>query len=337
MLRLRSVTTSIFLSCCLLEGCESDRALDPSRSSEARISSARLPGTQLAAPSNTTALPSTSNSSIGIRWDDNSSKETAFEVYRSTTGAGGVFSLVIKVGQDATSAADAAVSAGQEYCYEVRAIQVSGKTAVVSPFSNTACAMIPPPPPPAVPSSASETIVKPVSSSSVLVEWTAVGVDFRIEKSVDSGASWSVAGVANNTRYFTDWTQTEQPVCYRVVAYNLSGDAAPSNTACTIPPAAATGITATQVDAETIELNWIDNSAVEDGYEVWFGMAQFSCSGENSGSSEGDWILVALPANSTTYRTAAVLGQDLCAYHSWIEIRTLKDGGYSSSIYTIDP
>lgn len=336
MLRLRSVATSIFLSCCLLAGCESDRALDPSHSSEPRVSAAKLPGAQLAAPSNATALPSSSNSSIEIRWADNSSKETAFEVHRSTTGAGGVFSLIVNVERDVTIATDAAVSAGQEYCYEVRAIQVSGKTAVVSQFSNTVCATIPPPSP-AVPSSASETVVKPVSSSSVLVRWTAVGVDFRIEKSVDTGASWTVAGFANNTRYFTDQAQTEQQVCYRVVSFNVSGDAAPSNTACTIPPAAATGITATQVDAETIELNWIDNSAVEDGYEVWFGMAQFSCNGENSGSSEGDSILVALPANSTTYRTAAVLGQDLCAYQSWIEIRTLKDGGYSSSIYTIDP
>ena len=147
-----------------------------------------------------------------------------------------------------------------------------------------------------------------------------------------------MAGLAYNTRFFSDEAQAaEQQVCYRVISFNSSGDAAPSNIACTIPPAAATGITATQVDAETIELNWIDNSAVEDGYEVWFGMAQYACDGSNSGSSEGDWVLVALPANSTSYRTAAVLGQNLCAYESWIEIRTLNDGGYSASRYTIDP
>ena len=122
-----------------------------------------------------------------------------------------------------------------------------------------------------------------------------------------------------------------------MITFDGSVDAPPSNTACTIPPASVTNIVATQIDAGTIELRWSDNSSVEDGYEVWFASAQYSCSGENSGSSEGEELLVSLPPNSTTYRTPAILGQDACAYQSWIEIRTRKDGGYSSAIYVIDP
>ncbi|MGK2963319.1 MAG: hypothetical protein ACSLFK_14440 [Gemmatimonadaceae bacterium] len=261
-------------------------------------------------------------------------------MYRSTTGAEGVVSLIGTARRDARTATDSAVLAGQEYCYEVRAIQASGKSVLVSAFSNTACATIPaPPPPPASPPlSASQTTVRPLSSSSVFVQWTAVGLDFRIEKSLDNGASWSVAGVASNIVYFTDHAQTEQRVCYRVVSFNVGGDAVPSNTACTTPPAAVASITVTQIDAETIEIKWIDNSAVEDGYLVWFQMFTLVC-GYESGWSESDLISAGLPANSTAVRIPAhglVLEEGVCGgYQPSLEIQTLKDGGYSSSTYNL--
>ena len=55
-------------------------------------------------------------------------------------------------------------------------------------------------------------------------------------------------------------------MCHRVIAINASGEA-PSNAACTTPPARPTNFVVT-ADANTTVLTWNDNSAVEDGYQV---------------------------------------------------------------------
>lgn len=52
-------------------------------------------------------------------------------------------------------------------------------------------------------------------------------------------------------------------------ARSLGGDAPPSNPDCTAPPAAPTNLVATPRDDGGADLRWSDNSAVEDGYEVW--------------------------------------------------------------------
>ena len=101
----------------------------------------------------------------------------------------------------------------------------------------------------------------------------------------------------------------EQQACYRVFAFNSLGDSPPSNTACTTPPAAPTDLIATAVDAISVDLTWSDNSAVEDGYEVWVD--------DGYGSQ---YSVAALGANTTTFRTNYY-------YAYWVV--AVKDGGYS--------
>jgi hypothetical protein len=62
---------------------------------------------------------------------------------------------------------------------------------------------------------------------------------------------------------------SDQQVCYRVIAYNLSGDAPPSNTDCTVPPTAPTDLVGTLREDGAVEPSWSGNSAVEEGYEMW--------------------------------------------------------------------
>ena len=51
-------------------------------------------------------------------------------------------------------------------------------------------------------------------------------------RSTDAGAAWELVSLASLTGggdgLFVDARPSEQPVCYRVVAYNAGGDAAPS-------------------------------------------------------------------------------------------------------------
>jgi len=128
--------------------------------------------------------------------------------------------------------------------------------------------------------------------------------------------------------YFRDEPlPSERPVCYRVVAYNSTAAAPPSNTACTTPPAAPTEVTLRQVEAGVLELTWRDNSAVEDGYEVRLFFTDCASDGNNNWSCwDYERLVGVLPAGSTRYR--------LPAWESFytfgpFSVHAMKDGGYS--------
>jgi hypothetical protein len=146
---------------------------------------------------------------------------------------------------------------------------------------------------------------------------------FRIERSTDGGATWAVAGIAPASNYAgstaTDGGRaSELEVCYRVVAFNASGDSAPSNTACTTPPAAPSNLTKTWLDAVTVEVRWTDNSAVEDGYEVHFSDGESYCS------------YAFLPPNSTSIIYMIDPYSDPYGFClNYIEVFATKDFGWS--------
>lgn len=316
----------------LLLGCE--RPLAPGAMPDV-VRAARGSGSQLAPPSNVTAVV-TSGSTIVVSWQDNSSNESRFEVLRSHTGPAGTYNGLVGTGENVTSYTDTGLSQGVQYCYLIRAVLVRPNGVSSSTSSSPACGMIPLPAVPP-PSAAYATNAKPLDGL-VVVNWTAVGLSFRIDRSTDGGVAWDSAGTVYDARYFYDRAvRSEQQVCYRVVNYNEAGSAAPSISGCTTPPAAPSGLTVTAADPQTLQLTWIDNSAVEDGYEVWEHTSQAPCGGYDSGTSEGDNLVARLPANTITYRTPGVLGEDLCGYSHWLEVRATRDGGYVSGVgYYID-
>ena len=115
--------------------------------------------------------------------------------------------------------------------------------------------------------------------------------------------------------------------------FNVSGTASPSNIACATPLAAPTNLTATLVGEQTWDLAWTDNSAEEDGYEVWGYAAYIQCVAEGegypSGYSEGEYLIARLPANSTVYRTTDDPGVGPCGIHT-LGVRATKGAGFSS-------
>ena len=308
---------------------------------------AKAGGAQLSAPSDPSAV-SSGQTQMDVAWQDNSKDESRFEVHRSNSGPGGAFALRSSTGPNATTYRDEGLSAGTQYCYAVRAVRQRGGTTTFSPLSAAACAVtdpVPPPPPPPPPVAASEATATAMNSWTIAVRWIAVSsseTQFRIERSTDGGAVWSQAGTASPyKRSFTDSeVPSEQAVCYRVVAFNTSGTASPSNTACATPPAAPTNLTATLVDSQTWELGWTDNSAVEDGYEVWAYSMWIPCcdsGGCASGYSEGDYLIAKIPANSTTYRTPvdSSLG-DCGSTEFWV--RATNGTGFSTfATYPVTP
>jgi probable HAF family extracellular repeat protein len=189
---------------------------------------------------------------------------------------------------------------------------------------------VPPPPPPLPPPVApSGATARPASSTSVTVSWVDNSTNeggFSVQRSLDAGQSWAqiTRTEANVTSYSDGDRSSDAQACYRVLAFNRGGESAPSNTACTAPPAAPTSLTATTDAAapwSKVNLAWADNSGVEDGYEIQ------RC----TGSACADYAVIATAAaNTTRYTDATVTEATDYSYR----VRSTKDGGGSEASNT---
>jgi hypothetical protein len=269
-----------------------------------------------AAPTNLTAAK-IDHRTISITWTDNSGIEDLYQVQRATAEAG-PYTYVTYVGPNVTVYRDAGLEGGTTYWYRVRANKNWG----FSDFSNPASATTDPTPPPAPPDAPSGINVTPGASTWVSVTWADNSWNedgFRLERSVNGGTSWTAARSTgpDATDSYDSELSSEQQVCYRVIAFNAVGDGIPSETDCTTPPAAPTGLIAAGVDWTTVDLAWNDNSAVEDGYEVWL---------SSTCQMDPEQLIASLPANSTVYRFTDVGGY--CTVLGYY-VRAAKDGGAS--------
>src|SRR6266581_2007700 len=292
MLALRHYSLAGSFGLLFLLACDRSHPAGP----DVQAASTGTAGPTVKGPSNTNAI-ALSDSRIDVSWQDNSTNETGFEVHRSTSGPSGTFTLHASMGANVTTYRDAGLNPLTQYCYEVRALKAyDGKTGY-SEFSTPACATTLPPP---VPTAPTGTDAKPANSTVVVVRWTDNSTTedgFRVERSLDAGTTWTIAGTVgpNVTSSSDAGRASEQPACYRVIAFDRGGDSPPSNSDCTTPPAAPTALTATGVDGPAIDLTWTDKSVVEDGYQVLRATDGVTFS-----------AVAELPANSTSYHDVAV-------------------------------
>ena len=260
-------------------------------------------------PTNLTAT-AVGTAAVDLAWSDNSVVEDGYDVERSETGYH-PFTLVATVPANTDTYRDATVSDNTSYWYRVAAKREGGRSGVLGTASVVVAST--------APSAPSEANVTPNGSTAALVQWTdnsSNEVAFEIERSLDGGETWTSAGsaTANYPAFFDGGRASEQPLCYRVVASNGSGDSPPSNSDCTNLPKGPTGLVAATIDGFTVDLTWNDNSDVEDGYEVWGWYGGYEDPGE---------LVIQLPASSTTYRDVRTF-----PYSVYWVVAT-KDGGYS--------
>lgn len=242
-----------------------------------------------AAPANLRASGATV-SSIGLAWDDVSGNEDGFEVERKV-GSGGTWSLVATVGPNVESYTDGGRPEATAYFYRVRAYNDVGDSA----WSNEAeLATLP-----AGPTGLGATAVNSRRVDLTWADHSGGETGFRVERRTDPGAAWAQTGLtaANVTAYSDRQVVEETTYYYRVLAYNIGGDSAPSNTAsATTPvltiPAAPSGLTAVAASSFTVDLAWTDNSYDEDGFRI-----------ERMTAGGGTWAQV------------ATAGPDTIAYH----------------------
>jgi hypothetical protein len=304
----------IFALACLatsVAGCGADAPLTPDASA-ALLAAGGAAGPGVS--SNNLTSTAVSKSRIDLSWQDNSTNETGWQVYRSTSGPAGAFTLRATTGANVTSYSDLGLTPLTQYCYRVRPFRTTGKKTSYGEFSTTSCSTTPGPPP--APSNANAT---PASSSAADVTWSdnsGTEDGFRVERSAASAGPWEVAAktAPNATSYRDSGRPAEQQVCYRIVAFNGHGDSGSSNADCTIPPAGPLSLAAAALN-RTVDLTWTDKSVIEDAYEV-----------QRAPAEAGPYSAVAtVAANSTSYRDPGLSGSTTY----WYRVRAKKHGGFS--------
>lgn len=248
---------------------------------------------------------------VELSWMDNSLAEERYEVHRALS-AGGPFELIASLWGGTVAFTDRSVAGNTTYWYRVRATRGSG----TSDFSTDISVTTPPQPPPSPPLAPSGVYVWVNSSTAVSVSWLDNSwneTDFHIDVTLDDGASWTRVGSAPPDSY-ESWVgggTAERRNCYRVVAANGLGESPSSEMACAILVAGPTDATV-RSDGQ---FQWKDQSAFEDGYEVWY-----------CGPEECAPIAYGLPPNTETYLDPW--------YYSGFDyyIVAFKDGAYSDFV-----
>ena len=250
--------------------------------------------TILAAPTGLTAT-AVSSSQIDSAWQDNSSSEAAFEVWRKV-GVGGTYSLVDTVitGLGPPSFSDTGLIPNTKYCYRVRGVSTFGGE---SAYSNTACVKTLPP----CPSAPSNLVASVGSPTHIYLVWQDNSDEecFRIYCCYRTNGIWTMysqVGIVptDDTSYTHTNLIPNAEYCYQVRASNATGESGPSNEACAdtsnAPPLPPSGLTAKEVSPGRVDLKWDDNSGNENCFLI-------------ERDSEGSGFII----------TAAV-GQDVTSY-----------------------
>jgi titin len=160
--------------------------------------------------------------------------ESGYRVERSADGASG-WTTAASLPENATSTTDTGLAATTTYYYRVIATTKGGDASVSDVISTTTLLD-----PPAAPT----LIAVPVSSTGIDLSWTDVGTEsgYRIEVSLDGGATWDQAGTqgADVTTFNDTGLAPATTYWYRVIAFNAAGDSAPSEPVSTTTDPAPT-------------------------------------------------------------------------------------------------
>ena len=299
--------TSLAIALCCALACDGRTVSDPS--GKTALDFAVTSGSGLIA---TAASPT----EIDLSWSA-APRVTGYRVFRSTNGAGGTYLLLASTAS--VVYADTGLSFSTQYCYEVQSYTTHNNSTNYSSLSSPACAATPAPPvkPP------TGIDARPLGSRLVRVSWTDNSPNedgFRVERNLsNNGWTLLVTTVANSTS-ITDSVPAESGVCYRLSAFGAAGVSPTSAADCTAAPAAP-AILGSSSDLQAITVNWMDRSAVEDGYAVF------------RLNSAGVWSqLATLAPNSTSYRDGAVTPGVSYRY----VVRAMKDSGYSDSSASVE-
>ncbi|MFN7564028.1 MAG: MBG domain-containing protein, partial [Prosthecobacter sp.] len=222
------------------------------------------------APTNLRGVVVTSTS-FAVIWDDNSANETNFDLlYSPNGGAFQVLALGSSAGTGTLSAGtyDITGTGWNTLALQIRATNASGSTLsnTVNLTFNTAF------------NAPNSPLTKVSADGQVLVMWTdnsSSESGFSVEIATNASGPFSVWGSGTGTGLIGALPPSST-FYFRIRAYQGTAQSPTATTAYTSVVSAATpalatptSLAATASSESTVNLSWVDNSAVEEGYAVY--------------------------------------------------------------------
>jgi titin len=205
---------------------------------------------------------------VMLSWADHSNNEQGFELERRAPPQF-EWGFLTRVGVDATAYIDSAVTPGANYLYRIHSFNEAGR----SDDAPEASVQVPEE---RVPNAPSRLEVSPLAAHRARLVWRdndTIEEEFLVERRDDGSDAWDeIASLPPNAIEYIDTTVTPvRSYFYRVSAWNEIGQSAYSNEArLQMPsvPATPTNLEANPIDADRIELSWIDRAHDETAYYV---------------------------------------------------------------------
>ncbi len=213
------------------------------------------------------AISVNKDSTIDLYWEDNSTDETGFEIWRMIQETSH-YVLYATVGKNITTFNDTNIEKGVEYSYRVRAYTGSGS--VLSAYSNTATIGV--------------GIIKPpadlrytyISESQILLQWTDTSdneTGFVVEQKTGESGEWEILNWLSRDKksYTVSGLNKYARYYFRVRAYSETGNAdsvSDEILVTTALPTVPSDVTVIATAASQVKLTWKDNSDTEDGFIV---------------------------------------------------------------------
>ncbi|MBI5675401.1 MAG: DUF2341 domain-containing protein [Nitrospirae bacterium] len=282
--------------------------------------------TSITAPSGFTAT-TVSTTQINLAWTDNTVSETGFKIERCAGEGCSDFAQINTVGANVVAYQDTSVCNTISYNYRVRAYKTSPAwDSGYSSTSSAATAAIAPP------GSFSATAATDTSATLTWTDNTTDETGFRIERCEGAGCinfTEITTAAANAISYINTGLTPSVNYCYRVRAYKTAScgwTTDYSSVSCDLTfSAKPTSLTATALNSMKIKLDWVDNSADEDGFEVevkiWNGTFVKIATLAPNVITFTDTLSIE-PDKAYTYRVRAFRGQDKTPYSNEASVTT---------------
>jgi chitodextrinase len=231
-----------------------------------------------------------------------------------------VFTAIASLPYKNITYTDKELQPSTQYEYRILANNIYSDTINVTTF---------PPNPPDPPSNLYATAIQ---KRQINISWTDNSVNelgFKIERSVSPNINFvNIVSVNYNIRNYSDTNLTPNTTYYyRVYAHNEDGISGYSNVleAKTLPlepPAAPTGLSASDITKNSLRLSWIDNSNNENGFAIM-----------SSSTSGIGFVQVATVGPNTTSYNYEGLFPDYGCYYIVRAFNNDGNSGYSNELY----
>jgi hypothetical protein len=212
--------------------------------------------------------------SVQLRWNDNSTNETGFELERKNASAP-TFQLAASLTSGASLYLDAGLEIGKSYRYRLRAINSSGP----SEYSNEILVMLPSVET-TVPETPREAVASQWGASVLRLTWrdtSTTETKFVIERRDPNSTEFAPIGEVdpNSSVYIDSGLNAAETCTYRVSACRGAWCSTPSNettavtaAAWSIPDGDPLKLGSALILPSSIKISWQDTNTAEIGYQI---------------------------------------------------------------------